>query len=264
MIPDYTIVIGVDWKHLEQLYWTLQTWRKHKPSLFSHPIVMFYDREEGVLDEGRIRRVLGHEDLSIYEWPPKGVTYAGDPSDKWTHPQRNKMFAGYVYLPAMHVKTPYWLKLDTDAIAMGQDNWIDPDWFVEKMVFVGPRWTFTRPPNQMLELDQWVADNSSVLGEWSERPPLDLVPQPGADRKGHLRACSWCAFFDTKFTQKCALAAELTCGPYQIPVPSQDGYLWYMGTRGDYVVLPVNMKAKGWAVRATMKGIGELVSKSLL
>lgn len=260
-VPDYTIVIGVDAKHLLQLSWTLPTWRRHKPSLFDHPIVIFYDREDEAVNGRLIREVVDHPDLTVYPWPPKGVVLKDADADKWTNSQRYKMLAGYVHVPAAHVWTPYWLKLDTDAIAMGQDNWINPEWFKNDTAFIGPKWNFTRPPDQMMVLDKWVERNKHCVDMifWSNKSPLNLVPQPDSDRLGHRRACSWCAFFNTEFTRKCAIAAASTCGECQLPVPSQDGFLWYMATRGGYGVKPENIKAKGWAVRASLRGIASMV-----
>jgi len=43
MIPDYTIVLGLDYKHLSQLKLVIPTWKKHKPSLFSKKWIVFID-----------------------------------------------------------------------------------------------------------------------------------------------------------------------------------------------------------------------------
>lgn len=258
-IPDYTTVIGVDQKHLEQLSLTIPTWRRHKISLWFHPMIVF---SEGIPEEV-IRKTVDHPNLTVVGWPPEGVTYEGDGSSKWRNPQRHKMLAGFVHVPAAMVSTPYWLKIDTDVIAKGQDHWIDPEWFEEKPAIISHKWSFTRPGNQMMLLDLWVARNSTVLKEWSDKPPLMLTPKPGSGRLSHKRIISQVAFFQTEFTMRCGIAAHQTCGPYQLPVPSQDGFLWYLAARAGLGIKRMNMKSRGWTVRSTMKGIREQVCQAM-
>lgn len=258
-IPDFTVVIGVDAKHLGQLALVLPTWRRHKPSLFACPWVVFCD---GV---GRddVESVIQNVDLKVIRWPPGDSIFVGRGSGKWYDPQRYKMLAGHVHVPALMVETPYWLKLDTDAIARSNDDWIDPNWFQNDPVFIGPKWSYTKPADQMVVLDQWVKRYSKELGRWAERPPLNLIPKPGSSMVSHPRACSWCAFFRTDFGVACASAANRTCGVSQLPVPSQDGYLWYMALRGGYETRRINIKSKGWVIRNSMRGILEQVDLAL-
>jgi len=42
------------------------------------------------------------------------------------------------------------------------------------------------------------------------------------------------------------MASQLSNGIFQLPVSSQDGYLWYMATRGGRQVIRANMKSRGW------------------
>ena len=253
---DYTTVVGVDVKHLRQLAWVWPTWKRHKPSLLDHPMIIFRDREWG--SEVEVRRVVDHPDLKVYPWPMEGVYYEGGGENKWSGSQRYRMLAGFVYVPAMFVKTPYWLKLDTDTIAEGQDDWIDPEWFKDKPAIVSAPWSFTKPPDQMMKLDQWVRQHelTGLLPiDLTFAEPLNLIPKPGASRIGHKRIISWCAFFHTGFTQGCAGAAHATCGPYQLPVPSQDGYLWYVAKRLGLGIVRTGMKSRGWKHRSTDRNV---------
>ena len=103
MIPDYTLVVGVDRYHLDQLALTWPALRRHKPSLLLHPMVVFYDRDQ--LTEDRVRKVVDHPFLRCFPWPhPSCEEYEYQEGDgKWASPQRYKMLAGFVYTAAFAV-----------------------------------------------------------------------------------------------------------------------------------------------------------------
>lgn len=260
-IPSYTVVVGVDRKHLEQLSLTWPTWKKHKPSLLSSPIHMFYDCQQ--LQPKDIHRVVDHPDIRMSPWPPTGVDYP-DGDDKWTNGQRHKMLAGYIYVASM-VHTEYWLKIDTDVVATGCDDWINADWFNDNPAIIAPPWGFTKPPDQIQKLDYWsIYVNNCVYHPPSKElggsfrfstGPLKLHPMPGEDRVNHPRICSWCGFFSTDFTRICARLADVSCGYGHIPVASQDGYQWYVAKRMDKPIVRVQMKQHGWEVWSTYANI---------
>jgi len=259
MIPDYTLVCGVDAKHLEQLRWTYPTWIKHKPSLLKHRMVIFYDKDQVKSED--IQNNIRHPNLSVAAWPMHETQYGGDPKSKWYHPQRYKMLAGFVHTPAMYVTTPYWLKIDTDVVATGPDDWIDPKWFDDDPAIVSHRWGYTKPADQMLILDKWIEDNE-VAG-WVNTPPLNLSPVPESNKVCHKRIISWCSFFNTEFTYQCAEEANDYCGKFKLPVPSQDGYLWYMAKRGQFKIVRTIMRSRGWSQKSSMKNIQQAVRESL-
>lgn len=256
---DYTLVVGVDRYHLEQLAWTWPTWRKHKPSLLDHPMLIFSDRDS--VDPDVVRGVVDHPDLVVVEWPRQNwVDYeAGD--DKWSDPQRYKMLAGFVHVPAEHVGTEYMLKLDTDVVATGQDDWIDDTWFNDDPVIVCQPWGFTKPADQMLKLDEWAKANEDKLGFGN--PPLNLAPNEGSDRVCHKRIISWCGFFHSGLVQLASRWAERTCGTGQLPVRSQDGYLWYVATRLRMPVRRAQMKSRGWQHWSTMFNVRRAAEEAM-
>lgn len=260
MIPDFTTVVGVDAKHLDQFRITWPTWKKHKSSLLSKPMWIFYDQEQ--VDPEHIRLIVDHPFLTLFPWPPDGTEYEGTSGDKWGCPQRHKMLAGFVHVPYF-IETLYWLKLDTDTIASGMDNWIDESWFEDDPAIVAHRWSFTKPADQIEKLDKWVEDNPGELKELAAKPPLDMHPKPGSNRIGHKRIISWCGFFNTAFTRQCSVLAYNSCGRNQIPVPSQDGYLWYCATRLGLPIKRINAKNRGWVHRSSAKGIKEAVSEAM-
>ncbi len=251
-IPDFTTVVGVDAKHLDQLRITFPTWKRHKPGLLERPMLVFFDYMQ--VADWQVRSVVDHPDLRIHPWPGEGIKYEGIPGDKWNDPQRYKMLAGFVYVPGYLVDTPYWLKLDVDTVATGRDDWIDSEWFADEPAFISHPWGFTKPADQMVKLDEWVDRNREELPELAGESPLDIVPKPGWSRVRHKRIISWCAFFNTEFTRRCAASAAV-CGPFQLPVPSQDGFMFYVAKRLNKGIVRANMKRCGWGHWTTMKNI---------
>lgn len=251
-VPPYTLVLGVDRRHLDQLAVTFPTWRRHKASLMQVPLVVFYDRDQ--LRREQVYEVIERPDAVCVGWPPEGTPpdHYGQPTDdKWTDPQRFKMLSGFVHVPAQYVRAPYWLKLDCDVVATGNDNWIDPSWFGQWPAIISHPWGFTKPPDQIQRLDAWAQEANVPL----PLGPLGLVPVPGADRVSHPRIISWCAFFQTRFTLRCS---ELAGFPERcdLPVPSQDGFMWYCAQRYGFRVVRTSMKGeRGWEQWHTWKNI---------
>lgn len=263
---SYTTVLGIDAKHFQQLCLVWLTWKIHKPSILNHPMVIFVDKENPV-DYRNIESNIDHPDLHIVSWPPEDVFYPEaklDEKDKFGKSQRYKMLAGFAHIPAMFVQTPYWFKLDSDAYAIGHDDWIDPEWFKNDPNIVGHRWGFTKPANFIDLLDQWVEKNPSIPFDF---PTASLnLPRdsPESERVSHPRIASWCSFFKTSFTVRASRIANKTCGYCMLPVPSQDTYHWYMATRTDPAsVVRVNMKQHGWGYKSSYKSVKEQVLKAL-
>ena len=265
IVSDYTLVLGLDRKHLDQLRLVWPTWQKHKPTTLKHPIVIFYDRYEIMPDE--IERVVGDVDLTLVDWPPFGVLYSGDNNSKWYHPQRSKMLSGFVHTAASHVKTQYWLKLDTDVVAIGQDDWVPQELSIGLPAIVAHPWSFTKPPDQIQILDRWVYDNRDILPDYIQSYGTVTSqigePKEGSSRIGHKRIISWCAFFNTRFTRDIARWAEDISGNGKLPVPSQDGYMWYMAKRLQKDIVRTSMKERGWEHWCTDKNIRRAAERAL-
>jgi hypothetical protein len=253
-IPEFTTVLGVDLKHLAQLQYTYPTWVKHKPQIEENPMVIFYDLWQ--TNDETVRRVIPHPNLKTFGWPAcdPQMYEPTEPLSKWNAPQRYKMLAGFVHVPKLTVETPYWLKIDTDTIAAGEPDWIDPGWFENDPAIVSHPWGFTKPANQMMLLDKWVEENPG-LTELVMCKPLDLKPKTGASRVSHKRIISWCGFFETKFTSDVSDWCNATAGAWRMPVRSQDGIHWYCAKRLGRKIVRANMKDRGWEHWSTMKNI---------
>ena len=252
--PEYTLVLGLDRRHLRQLQIVWPTWRRHKPSITEVPLLIFYDHAE--IDEYDIRQVTKRtEDAIYFPWPCPGVHYDGDPASKWYHPQRYKMLAGFVHVPALHCLTEYYLKIDTDAVAMGQPDWIDPRWFENDPSIIAPPWGYCKPADQIDRLDDWVRQHKETIYHLARYEPLRMHARPGSDMVRCERIISNVAFFNTAFTKFASKWANQTCGEHKLPVPSQDGYLWYLARRQGLLVRRVPMKPRGWQVWNTEANI---------
>ncbi len=258
MMYDFTTVTGVDARTLEQLRHTWPTWRKWCPAILQRPMVVFHDHS---VDPDAILTTINHPAMRLWFWPPRGVVHGRICPDRWGEPQRYKMLAGYVHVPPLAVNTPYWLKIDTDVCAAPGAS-LPVDLFKSDAKIIAPAWHYTRPGDQMLDLDAWVARNPTSLEALAARPPLDLSPPPGWQRVMHIRICSWCAFFDTRFTRHVSDYAALTCGAGQLPVPSQDGLMWYCCERLGLPIIKWKPKANGW--RLTSHGVLAEISQKLL
>ncbi len=138
-IPACTLVTAVDRSHLEELRWTWPTWVFHKPQILQWPLLIIVD---GDLDLDNWRKSLSfveHPNLRIVPWRQNGVE------------QREKMISSLVRVPSVEVTTPWYLKLDTDAIATSDALWPRADGFgtnelEDGPVLASPPWRYTPVP----------------------------------------------------------------------------------------------------------------------
>lgn len=248
--PSFSVVIGLDENTIKQAKVTVPNWLRIKPGLHDVPWVVFFDYATVQKHELQFLADL-IPDLQLISYG-LGVSWEGDESSKWYRPQRYKMLSGFIHATAEYVSTDYWLKLDTDTVATHSDRWINPEWFEGTPAIISHPWGYTKPADQMDLLDAW-ADRYK-FEEFIE-PPLNLHPNEGSSLVRHKRIISWCGFFNTRFTQLCSLLASSTCGPLQLPVPSQDGFMWYCAKRMGLPISRTNMKERGWAHHSRMRSI---------
>lgn len=255
---DYTVVLGVDKNHLQNLRLVLPNWKQYRPELFDKTFVIFFDRDSTNVDDvvATFKEVSPSTLLRVVAWPPPGVTYP-EGTCKWDNQQRSRMLAGFVHVPATQVFTPYWLKIDLDVMCTQPGDWIQDGWFIDTPAIVAPPWGYTKPADQMEKLDNWA---TGTLG-FHDHPPLNLPRGGNQTMLRHPRICSWLGFFNTTFSCLCSELATSFCGPGQIPVPSQDGYLWYMATRLKWGVNRVNMKSAGWDVKANFTKVKKAIEE---
>lgn len=239
---DVTLVLGIDAKTVEQLKVSWPTWRRNRAELWDWPWVVFYDhsqlRQESVVE--LVDGVMAKRgEVTLVPWP-----YADAPEYE---SQREKMLTGHVFVPADWVRTPWHMKLDTDALARPHAKWIEPQWFTGVDDYISPRWGYTKGHDFLGRLDRWAAQ--AEVGVWRNPPPVTGF-DPQALRVGHARMCSWCSYYRTTFTQAVASLCNILGPQYKLPVPSQDTTAWYVAERLGRFKRIENMKSRGWSNHA--------------
>lgn len=230
MPPSFTTLVAVDAEHIRELRAVWPTWRQFKPEILANPMLIVCDGALGA-DQSTWRR-----SLSFVDHPSLSLNfYCGLVG----FPQRERMLTALVAAAEL-IRTPYFLKLDCDAVATGPGQWICDHWFTNEPAFIAHPWRYTKPSNTIQELDKW----GDRLPELSHTRPLRLHFNPAAHSIPHSRIISWCYFGNTAWTRRMWYLAVKYGN--RLPVPSHDTYLWYMAERTGAVYRRVNMKARGW------------------
>lgn len=271
-MPEFTTVVGVDAKTLPQLELTLPTWHKYRPEMFRQPWLIFYDRVAVTLPW--LRRTVGH---LLHGCDVRAVAWPSDPRACYPT-QRERMLSGFVHAPRF-VATDWWLKVDTDAVALHATDWLPPAWFEQQPqpeqpktdidpyipyapgynVWIASPWGYTKPADQMQQLDAW-GDGVDALQPY---PRLDVPFEPGARRARHRRMASWVSFYRTDWSRYASEVARHYCSPNHIPVPSQDGYHFYFAQRRGDRYLRAQMKRRGWTNCPRAKQLMETTAKAM-
>ncbi len=259
-----TLVIGLDAEHLNEAEISLPTWIRHDEEFLSMPVICFYDHTQ--ITEMMCRETLiANADITYIPWPRSPRSLYGDyeKRSKWDNPHRYMMLSGYVHIP-QYVKTKYWMKVDTDCVAFpGFKLWED-EWFADSPAIVAHPWGITKPPKQMVAMDQWVMENDINIPELAGTKPLNLIPEPGAEKVKHRRIISWCGFFETEFTQTCSnILHRVYDNADLMPIQSQDGFHWYMAARMGRNVTRMNMKKRNWQHWGTWKNLEKHCAESM-
>ena len=88
-------------------------------------------------------------------------------------------------------------------------------------------------------LDIW-GDGIAGLNAYK---PLDLPYNPESGTLRHTRLASWICFFNTAWSKVVSKYASYPT----IPVPSEDGYHFYIAERREDPYKLTNFKKRGWA-----------------
>ena len=221
---DFTTLVAVDYLHVQELEITWPLWAERKPEILDRPLLIIAD---GHADWEQRLSFLGHRNMTIKKWTPAAGAFGS---------QRESMLTSLVRA-AEFIETPWYLKIDTDAHATRDGEWIDGKWFDGDPVIVSHRWGYTKPARSLKVLDNWAGMHQEL--QYNEPPVKDY--DPNARIAKHPRIISYVMFGDTQFTRW----ASRLC-PGRLPVPSQDTYLWYCAARSGQRVSRVNMKSAGW------------------
>lgn len=225
---DFTTFIVVDKEHLRELKVVWPTWATYRPEILRQPLLVAYDAvsvRKNELD------FLQHADVKFFPWDYNAPT------------QRAKMLAAFILLPNL-IKTPWYLKLDTDCFAERADpGWCSSLFIKDNPVFVASPWSYTKPATAIQQLDDW-GDHQSELSSF---PRLNLVFEANSKLvKTPGRIISWCFFGNTGWCQQ---QAHLFSRGGMPPIYSHDTYLWYVALRTKRFYRTVRMKNFGWSHR---------------
>ena len=240
---EITVVVGVDQNTARQLAISIPTWRKHRPEMFGWPWALFYDRLPplGIRSDDAQRladEIVKVSRCTIVEWPPDQMEY---------ETPREKMVTGFVFVPPAFVETKYWMKIDTDVLALGPSEWFEEVWFARGYVWIAPSWGYTKNKGGGGTIEEW-AERLEAFGDqaWPRKPRLELASKISGNKIKMKRMCSWVSYYDTDWTSQMAAKTSEHCGPHRLPVPSQDTFHWYCATRNQELVMTANMKRRKW------------------
>lgn len=231
---EFTSVLAVDAAHEAQLRAVWPNWIGAKPELAAAPLLVICDAFDGGARFWRRRLSwLDHSsrNLVYWDWPNSDDTEFSGIT------QRERMLTAFVKVPWVHVQTPYWLKIDTDAVATATGPWIQPEWFQGNPAIVASPWGYTKPAYWIDALESW----GNAHEAFYHLPKLGLATTPDARTFRHKRFASWICFVDTLWSR---YAAGLC--PSRLPVPSQDTFHWYVATRRNDLIRRVSFKRHGW------------------
>ena len=251
MRDDVTVVVGVDKRTIQQLLISYRTWQKHRPEMWRMPWLVFYDwSQPNGLHGDDVRHVIRHQlglrNAHILRWPnPLNSDYPLYAN------QREKMLSGFVWVPPRHIETRWFVKIDTDVIAlrpMPMHDWLKAEWLAaynkegDHYCWIGSPWGYTKPAHQPYDFDNW-ADTVSGLKDF---PRLNIPWDSHCKRCPHPRMCSWLFFCNTDWSRMALQYVKQSCGYGRIPVPSQDGYHFLVAERRGDKYLRYKMKKLGW------------------
>lgn len=228
-----TVCVGADAATLRHLRLTVPTWLRAYPELADWRWLAFRD---GSVSDADLLAVLPHG-ASCCEWRHDGVEY---PS------QRARMLTAWVFVPQTVVETQWWLKVDADAVCLRRANWLEPEWFGSRAVYVANSWGYTKAKGDGRTGSEW----AESLERWGDAaiggPRLGLDAAVDGQRIGTRRMASWLSLYRTDWTRLLADACTRHCGWKRLPVPSQDTVAWYFAARRCDQVIHTKFKKRGW------------------
>jgi hypothetical protein len=143
--------------------------------------------------------------------------------------QRERMLSAFVLGTAKHVETKWWKKLDADAYAADDTPPVTEE--MKEYAIFGHRWGLSMAEH-IRALDAWAATHRRL-----NCPPMFEPSRVRGEKYRHARTQSYAQMHSSRFTRLCArLAGD------QMPVPSQDTYMFYLADRLGYRVGRANFK----------------------
>ena len=208
-VRNVTIVTACDPKYIDYLKLTFPNWRKYK-KIDRYPVIVFVNGMK--LDDSRLD-FLRLNNVELIPWEMKEI-----------EDHREEMLSAFVLGTAKHVKTRYWLKLDSDSFATNYRPFITEE--MKDYVFCGHRWGYSWAKH-IKKLDKWASKHWK--GTLKKAKPMYDENCVKGRRYYHpgKRTISFIQLQSTRFTKYCVKM----CDGKRLPVPSHDTYLYYIADR---------------------------------
>ena len=234
--PQFTTIVAVDAEHLREFVVAFPTWVQNVRGFDRKSLLLLFDSN---MSAGEIASLHAYSDCPVHVdeiLPPKFPrTYAVT--------QRERMLSAIAYA-TRRVTTKWFLKLDTDTIAMPGGDWLYEAAVKNEdasggAVIIAPRWGYTKPGHWLDMLDLW-ADTVPQLRH-SYRPKRTMSGNVAKSP----RIISYAMFGRTDFANECLdLLADRE--GRRLPVPSQDTFAWYCAVAMQRDVVRVNPSGIRW------------------
>ena len=266
MMPDITVIVGIDQATSRQLLISAPTWKRHRPEMWTWPWVIFYDWQapDGLHrdDVWKIAQHLGLNDVKIVSWPIH-ILRTDLPQYET---QREKMVTGFVYVPESAVETEWCVKIDCDSVASGGKPWPLMEWFENDNVLIASGWGYTKNKGGGGTIQEW-AEKLERFGDAA----FARMPRVGLKDKINVRGtkinmsriASWICFQNVMWLKDMAERLSKYSGWNKIPVPSHDTVLWYCAERGKYRYLSAKQKRFDWSNHPRMKSLEQAAKNAL-
>ena len=259
MSTPFTTVVAVDTAYEPQLRAAWPTWRRYRPEILEHPMILIVDAFGGPLPAWQERlQWLDHPNLKLVPWDWPSGCCGRQYGDRGIS-QRERMLTSLVQAAPHVVDTPWWLKLDCNAVAMRRDDWIPQEAMEREPAIISSPWSYTVPWTWLPTLDDWADEVDSL----QRHPRLNLKPKtmpPHRDRLHHKRIISFVCWVNTSWSRR---VSDFVGYGIQLPVPSQDTYHWYCATREKQEVVRINQKKRGWAHVSRLNSVKNLAREAL-
>lgn len=253
MPPQFTTIIAIDRQHLEELRVAWPTWAKNAPECMRRMLVIYDDispdchvpesllhpdEPDGIGFMMNARDIVSNGEI----WPissilPKSYCRGSFGRDNTSVTQRERMLTALTFAPKF-VSTPYFFKLDTDAIAWREGIVISDHWFDGSPAIIAPRWGYTKPGHWLDTLDRWADE----VAPGNDKPAR--VMSGGVAKSA--RIISYAMFGRTDFAKRIVDLVESRGGECRLPVPSQDTFSWYAASLFGESVVRLNMSGVVW------------------
>lgn len=254
---DITLCLAVDGNTIQQLAISWVTWKRHHPEMWAWPWLISYDPQTVSPAQLTLLGDMLHDHTGSFlftEWPPLDLY----PPPQY-ETQRERMVSSFVYAPAVHVTTEWFMKLDCDAICVRPDpNWLDPAWFEplpedslhpgERNFYIANSWPYTKAKGGGGSIADWFIKLDAARQALGLPKGPDFFEYIQGNKVSYPRMASWFCFVNARWNRWLAEATGQFCGQCRLPVPSHDTWLWYVVLHGGFPHQTKRMlgKRRGW------------------